>query len=79
MYKQLKASNSISDSSYKDYEKCLELNPRHILALWDLGCIYDIDHDYGANGRYWDGFNCADQAKAIDCFKRIIEIDPKYS
>ena len=27
----------------------------------------------------WDEFYCADREKAIDCFTKIIEIDPKYS
>jgi tetratricopeptide (TPR) repeat protein len=69
----------ISDYAIKCYEKVLELNPRHVLALWNLGCIYDGDHDHAGSGSYWDELYLANYEKAIDCFTRIIEIDPNFS
>ena len=49
-------SSSLSEDSIKGYEKCLELNPRHLLALWNLGRIYDGDYDHSGYGSYWDAF-----------------------
>lgn len=65
--------------SIKGYEDVLELNPKHILALWTLGCIYAGDEDHDGHGSYWDELYLANEAKAIDCFKKIIDIDPNYS
>jgi tetratricopeptide (TPR) repeat protein len=77
LYKKLAAF--VSEESIQGYEQCLELNPRHVLALWNLGRIYDGDYDHVGHGSDYDEFHCANKEKAIECFTRIIEIDPKYS
>lgn len=79
MYQQLSSASSYSERTPQDYEKCLELNPKHVPALWAVGLFYGGDYDYEGYGSYWDEFKCADREKAIDCFTRIIELDPKYS
>ena len=65
IYQQQKSSGFISETTYQIYEKCLELNPNHVLALWELGRIYDGDHDHDGHGSYWDEFQCANTPKAL--------------
>ena len=69
----------ISEYSIKRYKQVLEINPNHIPALWNLACIYDGDHDHAGSGSWWDELYLEDSEKAIECFRRILEIDPKYS
>ena len=68
----------ISEYSIKSYEQVLELNPNHIPALWNLACVYDGDYDHDDSGSYYELY-LEDREKAMECFRRILEIDPKYS
>lgn len=79
LYQKLSSSGSITEDTAKEYEAILELNPNHILALWNLGRIYNGEYDYPRYGSSWDEFNCANNERALFCFQRIIELDPKFS
>ena len=34
LYQQLKAAGSFSEETVLEYEKCIQLNPKHVGALW---------------------------------------------
>ena len=79
MYQKIKSANTYSEHTPVEYEQVLQLNPNHVLALWEAGRFYDGEYDYAGGGSYWDEFYCANPEKAFNCFKKIIELDPKFS
>lgn len=49
------------DGSLADIEQTLKLEPRHFGAIWGLGMILGVQHDY---------------ARAISAFEKLLEIKP---
>lgn len=47
--------------------------------MWEAARFFDGEYDCKKNGSYWDAFEAANSERAINCLRKIIEIDPNFT